>query len=85
MLWPCVCPSVRSSVIHRYCIETAERIELLFSTEAALDLSYTAFYETRYLRNKYVLYFWKWVPKSELSRIFYLFRRGTSTVASVSH
>ena len=39
-----VCLSVYLSVTRWYCIETAEEIELVLDTEAALGLSYSVFY-----------------------------------------
>jgi len=38
-----VCLSVCMSVTSRYCIETAEWIELVFGTHASIDLSYAVF------------------------------------------
>jgi len=43
MLWP----GVRLYVTRRYCIEMAERIELLFYAEGTLSLSYTVIYGIR--------------------------------------
>ena len=38
-----VCLSVCLSVTSRYCIETAEWIELVFGTHASIDLSYAVY------------------------------------------
>jgi len=71
------CPSVCPSVTRRYCIETAERIELVFGTEAILGSSYTVL--TRITPNITAH------PSGTLSQTLDLekLRHGTSTVASV--
>jgi len=43
MLWPGVCLSVYLSVTSLCSTKTAERIELVFSTSATLNLSYIVF------------------------------------------
>ena len=47
-----LCPPVCLSVTSQYCVETAERIKLIFGADAALGLSYTVFKgEFGYLQN----------------------------------
>ena len=60
-----LCPSVCLSITRRYCVKTAERIQLIFGADASLDLCYIVLSgNLGYLQNKGTVVPSKWVASN---------------------